>query len=106
MNSNTRTKLERNLQYHQNMADYYAEEAKKSAPKADAKPADKRPVASAASPPVDQNKILHDIHADVVKQLKHVLSTPAVPRILVASAAMPVVRNTSPELKPNAGRFH
>jgi len=109
MSPNMLKKLERNISYHAAMAEYYDEEVKKSKehPKeGTAAPANSRstkPTASASPPKPDQNQVLADLHAGVVKQLMPVLLAGSKPPTAVPP---PIRRDEMPELKPSAGRFH
>jgi hypothetical protein len=119
-------KLQRNIDYHAAMAEYYQdmvdekankeEDTKKEDKPSDTKPpaqqqqaqqGDKKPTASAKPPQEDPNKILADLHAEVVKQLEPVLKAGVeMPGVLIAQQQAPIRRNESPDLKPSAGRFH
>jgi hypothetical protein len=89
MSPNMKKKLERNIEYHQDVADYYqgivtAKEGEPAVP--------------------DHDQILVDLHSEVVNQLNAVVVTHATPPAVLNAPS--VFRNASPELKPTSGRFH
>jgi len=133
----TRKRLERNLAYHQAMAD--ANAPKEAAPArtgsggggfeqpagahADAaKPAEGQPApearpraatqrsasaAPAAAKPKTQQEVLFELHTEVVKQLREVLDAePLEPAIITALNRSRPFRNTSADVRPQAGVWH
>lgn len=111
MSPTMRKKLERNIQYHAAMAEYHQGQLDKKKPKeegagpAPATRSSAKPTASAHPPKPDSDEVLAKTHSEVCKQLQEVLDKePAIPAIV--TAAPPVQRNMSGDLKPSAGRFH
>jgi hypothetical protein len=114
MNPNVIKKLQRNIDYHAAMAEYYQDKvdgkkkngdsAKESPP---SKEGSRKPTASAQPPQTDQDQVLAELHAGVVEQLMPILRAGAEPdAIATAQQSMPLRRNESADLKPAAGRFH
>ena len=91
MSPNMKTKLERNIQYHDDVSAFFQESVE----------ARTEPVAEGAP---DHEQTMVDLHTEVSNQLKDVLKTHDLPPAVLTAPS--VFRNTSPELKPGSGRFH
>jgi hypothetical protein len=110
MTPNMRAKLVRNIQYHEQTRDYYADEVKKE--KEEKPPAPAHPprgatgaVASPPKPLQSAAEKLAEMHADVVKQLEAVLAADLALDPKPSSPLLPQ-RNPGFGLKPTAGVFH
>lgn len=113
MSPSMQKKLQRNIDYHAAMAEHYTDlvkEAAEKAPPPSPPPAhgrDTRPTASASPPKPDSNKVLADLHTEVVKQLMPIINAGAQPSAIAnAQAQQTIRRNPSGDVKPSAGRFN
>jgi hypothetical protein len=104
MNSTTRLKLARSMDYHQQLADHYSGLSEEARSKEATEGEAARATDASGRAVITDEEYLASLHADVAEQLRDVLGEGAPPAILGATS--PIVRETGPIIEPRRRQVH